>query len=378
MTTDIWLTVGERDFGGWVRLRAERSVDSACSQFGLVATRNWPGGNQPWTIAPGDAVELRIDEALVATGWIDNLSPGYDAGYHTIEISGRGKVCDLVDCSYVGPPNQWKQADPKQLITQIAAQHQIKVNFDTDLGEPLDFNLQPGEACWEAIERITRLRQVLVYDQPDGSLIVTRVSEEFCPTELVQGGNILTANATLDDKDRFSHYIVKGQQKAKKGDPKAVAQSVGEVRDPSITRYRPMVIVQSAETDNGHAMRRAEWEKQNRWGNGRTAEIKVQGLLQPNGEAWPVNRLVRLEDTWLGVDRELAITKVATELGSAGSTTTLTLQPPEALTPEPAELKAGTTNASKKKGGGAGGDNFWQQVAADREAGERRRASSKE
>ena len=133
-----------------------------------------------------------------------------------------------------------------------------------------------------------------------------------------------------------------------------------------------MVIVQSAETDNGHAMRRAEWEKQNRWGNGRTAEIKVQGLLQPNGEAWPVNRLVRLEDTWLGVGRELAITKVATELGSAGSTTTLTLQPPEALTPEPAELKAGTTNASKKKGGGAGGDNFWQQVAADREAGERR------
>jgi prophage tail gpP-like protein len=242
------------------------------------------------------------------------------------------------------------------------------------MGAPFDFTVQQGEAGWEAIERITRLRQVLAYEQADGSLLVTRVSEDVCQTKLVQGGNILAAQGTLDDRDRFSHYIVKGQQKGKDDtSPKQAAQSLGTIEDPSVRRYRPKLIVSSADTDNGTALDRAKWEKQQRWGKARSAEITVPGWLMPDGKTWPINRLCDIEDGWLQLDRRMAIGKSVINASATGLRTILTLQPPEALTPAPPD-----TDKTASAKGGAGGPSFWDQVAADRQAGEARRRESKQ
>ncbi len=383
----LYLDIGNRRFDGWLRVRIERSINNATTQWGIGATRSWPGAEEQWWIEPGDRVTVRAYEHVVCTGWIDVMRADYDGHMHHIELSGRGLVCDLVDCSYIGPPWQWKSVDPAEIIRHVAKQHQVEVRIEGDMGEPLEFQIQQGEACWEAIERISRLRQMLAYEEADGTLMITRGSEEFCPTNLVQGENIYAASGTLDDRDRFSHYIVKGQQKTKNGDdsvsPEQASFSLGEVRDPSIRRYRPMLLVQSANTDNGTALERANWEKQQRWGKSRTAEITVAGWLQPNGDLWPINRLCEVEDAWMGLDRQLAITSVVMDIGQQGLRTVLTLQPPEALTPEPVEAdrKAG---AKPKKGKAAGktaaegGPTFWDQVAADRVQADARRKESKQ
>jgi prophage tail gpP-like protein len=133
------------------------------------------------------------------------------------------------------------------------------------------------------------------------------------------------------------------------------------------------VVYQAAKTTNADAQARAQWEVQNRWGNGRTATIEVQGWFTDEGEPWPINRLCRIEDAWLGIDREMSITKASFRLGASGTLTRLTLCPPEALTPNPDDLKAEV----KGKAGG-GGTDFWQQVAADHDAGARRRKESKQ
>ena len=373
----LYLDVGGRRFGGWLRVRVERSIDNACTQFGVIATRSWPGAEEQWWIEPGDRVEVRVNDEIVCTGWIDLVSPSYSGDAHSIEISGRGLVCDLVDCSYLGPPWQWKNSDPAEVIRAIVAQFDIPVTFDVDLGEPFDFTIQQGEAGWEAIDRICRLRQVLAYDQPDGSLLITRGSEEVCEPALVQGDNIYAATGTLDDRDRFSLYVVKGQQPGT-GDtsPEQAAQSVGEIADPSVRRFRPMLLVQSADTDNGTALDRAKWEMQNRWGKARTATITVTGWLRPDGSLWPINRLCDVVDDWLGLDRRLAITGSVLEAGAGGLRTILTLAPPEALTPAPPDVE--TTPKAKPDGAGGGGGSFWEQVAADRRAGEARRKEAKQ
>jgi prophage tail gpP-like protein len=416
----FFLDVGGRTFGGWLRVRIERSIDSATVQWGIGATRTWPGAEEQWWIEPGDRVKVRMYDHVVCNGWIDVIRADYDAGMHHIELSGRGLVCDLVDCSYIGPPWQWKAADPAEIIRQIASQHQIEVRIEADLGEPLKFQVQQGEACWDAIERITRLRQCLAYEEPDGALLITRGSGEFLDVALVQGDNILAATGTLDDRDRFSHYIIKGQQKTKKGatkkkpgegggddfwdrvrpladDPEEAERDeippeqcsfpLGEVVDPSVRRYRPKLIVQSANTDNGSALDRAKWEMQNRWGKARKAEITVGGWLMPNGNPWPINRLCEVVDTWMGLDRELAITAATWDVSNEGLRTQLTLQPPEALIPElppkdKAAAKAGKGKGAKAKGAktakGAGGPDFWDQVAVDRAISDARRKESKQ
>jgi prophage tail gpP-like protein len=423
----FYLDIDGRTFSGWLRVRLERSIDNATIQWGVNATRTWPGMQGSWWIEPGDRVNVRIYDHRICSGWIDNVQPNYDGGQHVIEISGRGLVGDLCDCSYIGPPWQWKSVDPAEVIRTIAAQHQIKVNIAADLGEPLKFQVQQGEACWDAIERIARLRQCLAYEEPDGSLLITRGSEEFVETELVQGELILAANATLDDKDRYSHYIVKGQQKAKKkaakkaggagggGDdyygppagrsigepapyatlgeeedeipPEQASFSMGEVRDPSMRRYRPKLLTQSANTDNGNALDRAKWEMQNRWGKSRKCEITLGGWLQPNGELWPINRRCAVIDDWLGLDRDLAIVAVTHDVSNSGLRTVLTLQPPEALIPEPAKpekgkggKKGGKGKGKGKGGGGAGGSapDFWNQVAGDKVISDARRKESRQ
>jgi prophage tail gpP-like protein len=381
----LYLDIGGRSFGGWLRVRIERSIDNATTQWGIGATRSWPGSEGQWWIEPGDRVRVRAYDHTVCEGWIDVIRCDYDGVMHHIELSGRGLVSDLVDCSYIGPPWQWKSVDPAEVIRTVAQQHQIEVKIEADLGEPIEFQIQQGETPWDVIDRIARLRQVLAYEEPDGSLLITRGSDSFLETRLVQGENILAATGTLDDRDRFSEYIVKGQQKTKNGDdsvsPEQASFSIGSVRDPSVKRYRPLLLVQSANTDDTVALDRANWEKQQRWGKSRTAEITVGGWLQPNGELWPINRMCEVVDAWMGLDRELAITSIVMDVSNQGLRTVLTLQPPEALTPEPAD-PGKMPGAKPKKGakgtGGAGGPSFWDQVAADRQAGEARRRESKQ
>ena len=376
----LTLEIGGRRFAGWTKVIVTRSVEQAATQFGVVATRTWPGQEDGWWIEMGDRVQVRVNEHLVCTGWIDVLRPAYRGDNDSIAISGRGLVCDLVDCSHIGPPWQWKNVAPAAIIDDIAGKFAVPVVVDTDLGAPIDFAIQQGEAGWEAIDRLCSLRQVMAYDQPDGALLVTRGSELLCPTPLVQGVNIYDASAELDDRDRFSHYIVKGQQPG--GDdvsPEQAAQSLGEAFDRNMRRYRPKLLVQSADTDNGTALDRASWEAQQAWGNARTATIIVTGWLQPNGELWPINRQVDVVDRWLQLDRRLSITAVQLDLDENGLRTELTLQPFEALTPKPPDPGKQPKGKGKGKGKGDGsGASFWDQVAADRIQGEARRKETKQ
>ena len=377
----LYLDVAGRSLDGWVRVNVDRSIDNVCIAFGMISSRSWPGLGEGWWIESGDRCTLRLDDEILCTGWLDYVEPGYDHESHVIEMSGRGLLCDLCDCSHPGP-FQWKNTAPQKIVEDIAAPFEIKVVVDTDFGAPLDFVIQQGEAGWEAIDRLIRIRQVIAYENPDGSLLITRGSDKVCETALLKGdnGNITNARATWDDRDRFSDYIVKGQQKGKKGaaNPRQQAQSVGTVRDDAVKRYRPKILVQSADTNNGDALGRAKWEMQNRWGNSRKAEVTVAGWRMGNGELWPLNRLCDVKDPWLGLrpDR-LVITSVNYHIGETGWRTNLVLQPPDALIPEPPS-KEPSAKEKKKKKDGSGEPAMWERVRADWMKGEARRQESKQ
>ena len=375
---DVWLTINGQDYGGWKRVRIERSLTQCTIKWGVIATRNWPGMAQQWDIALGDAVTVMMGDTQIVSGWIDQMSPSYSGESHEIEIAGRGKLADVIDCTPVDAPPQWKQVAPGQIIRDICDVFGVRVVIDAPLDEPMDFKLQQGETGWAAIERLCRLRAILAYEQTDGALLITRVSEEYCDTALVQGSGertILEGSAKLADNEQFSVVIVKGQQPgADNVTPKQAAESLAQAQDPSIRRYRPLVIYQAAKTSVADAQERANWEVQRRWGASRSVDITVTGWLTDGDEPWPLNRLCRIEDAWLGIDREMTITGTIFELGANGRTTVLTLEPPEALTPNPDDLKPEVTD----KAGASGGTDYWRQVGMDRERGERRRLESKQ
>ncbi len=76
----------------------------------------------------------------------------------------------------------------------------------------------------------------------------------------------------------------------------------------------------------------------------------LQGWRDPKGALWRPNALVKVEDPWLGIERDLLIVSAAFTLSeTGGSTTELELAPKEAyeLLPE-VTAAAGAGNVTEK------------------------------
>jgi len=72
--------------------------------------------------------------------------------------------------------------------------------------------VHPGESVHAAIERHARAHGVIVTDDEEGALVLTRAGAHRSPTKLALGRNVLSADAHFSHRDRYSLYVVKGQQ----------------------------------------------------------------------------------------------------------------------------------------------------------------------
>ncbi|MCA9469558.1 MAG: hypothetical protein KC643_29510 [Nitrospira sp.] len=328
----VSILVNGKAYGGWESVSITRSLENAAAGFQLAVSDRFPGQRQPLRIIPGDACQVRIDEDLVITGYVDQVNPSHDANSHSIAVTGRSKTADLIDCSDEPP---WSSIH-NQTILQIA--HRMAQPFGVDIvdnlkdkTEPLSqFDSNPGDTVFSTISRLASRKGCLVTDDEKGRLLLTRAGSAKASTMLRtgQGGNILSGSATFDQSNRFKRYIVIGQGK---GDDfnhgEAVAGIMAEAQDLGVKRNRPIVIRAEGTVDLKKAQDRARWEAAARVGKSLNLTLTVQGWRQENGDLWRVNHLVYVLDPILTVDGEFLIVSVNYVLGSQGTLTTLTLSP---------------------------------------------------
>lgn len=301
---DIQLHVNGKIYGGWKEARVTRSIDAVAGKFDLSVTDRWEVNGQPWQIFPGDECVIKIDGETLITGYVDEASPEYDADFHGIRISGRDKTCDLVDCSAVVKAYELRGLRLEEIAAALAKPFGIKVKTQADTGEKFDsFAIQPGESCWEAIERAARQRFMLVTTNGEGDLVIAGIGDSRAADALIEGANIKRAAATYDYSQRYSEYIVKGQAPAKNDGeepPKVAVQS--KAADPAITRYRPKILTSETQASGGSAKDRAELEASTRAGKSTRISATVVGWKMSNGELWPLNVLVNLRSPMLVAD----------------------------------------------------------------------------
>jgi len=365
------LLVNGQDFGGWKEVSVTVGIDRQARDFSLSVTDRWPGSDVPRRIAPGDSCQLYIGPDLVLTGWVDGTPISHDAKSVTVSVKGRSKTADLVDCSAIHSPGQFKGRRVEQIAAELAAPYGIDVVAAVDTGAPIpDHQVQQGESVFESIDRLLKQRALLSTDDADGRLILTRAGAERAGTSLVVGpqGNVLTGSAGLDFKDRYSEYIVKGQKpKAQAGDDDeedddagaaASSEDLGDLAaeastssqvqaqhaDTGIQRRRVLVIVADGQPDGGTARDRARWEAAHRAGKSYQTTYTVQGWRQADGQLWLPNRLVRITDPIIGFDLDMLIAEVTYSLSASGSIATLTVAPKAAY-----ELLPETPKAKGKK-----------------------------
>lgn len=334
----ITLQVGHEAYEGWTSVSVQRRLDALSGAFQFSVSDRWSERMAGWPIVPGSRASVSVAGKTVITGYVDRLSSSFSASSRTIEIAGRDRAGDLVDCSVDGK-NEYKNVSIYVLAQLLCSPFGIPVTMLASPGALFPvWTIQQGETVYETLERAGRQRGFLFLSDGRGGIMITTVGILPAVTGLEEGANILEGSVDFDDKDRFKAYTVLGQGAGDDSHNGALALQVkGTASDEGVGRYRPKVIIAEGQVTQMVAKRRAEWEATVRAARAATVRVTVQGWSQrPGGPLWDVNLVVPVKSRRLGLDGAMLIVGVTyTHSLDGGEVTALELARPDAFKPKP-------------------------------------------
>lgn len=338
-TDDLTLRIGGQELGGWTAVRVTRGVERLVSDFDIMATSRYKAANQ-LEVSPGDACQVLLGDDLAVTGYVDDLIPEVGPQGHTVRIAGRSRTCDLVDCAAVWPGSQIVNGTILRIAQDLAKPFGITVDSQAaDVGPNVPITiLNWGDTPFDLLEPMARLRALLMYDNPDGQLVLANLGKTLITDGIFEGVNVEAAAAAYSMRNRYSDVRVFRTKLNAFRDPGNESSFAADFSDETVPRYRPKFMV--AETGDGGidvAAMRAQWTIARAVGRSAAVHVRVTGWRDGDGLLWTPNTLaqVRLpslklpEVTWL-------ISEVTYHAdANSGRTTEMVLMHPESFIPQP-------------------------------------------
>ncbi len=338
MTDDVVLKINGKKYRGWEAFTLRKGIDAIASKMTVRLADKFFPENTTLPIYPGLHFDLELNGfTVIRQGHIDDVDPGHTDITHSITIEGREKSGVLVDASAVNKPGQFTNAKLDTVIREIVDPFGMKVVAGGDIGAAFkSFKLQPGEKAFDAINRACRQRGVLPITDGNKTITLTRPSTKLIAS-LELNKNIKAASSKNSHKNRYSEYIVQGQQQGNDfleiDDMRAIS---GTAKDPSIKMFKPLFIIAGDSINQPDATLIAEWEATTRAARSEIVTIQVQGFSQPDGSLWELNRQCRVKHPFLFIDKTLLIQGlVFTQAEDTGSITEISLIRSDAFKPKP-------------------------------------------
>lgn len=335
---EIELGVDGRSYAGWEEVTLRRSLREAAASFSLRLTDRWAADQIPWRILPGARVTVSAAGQLVMTGHVDAVDAALGARTHRLAVTGRSLTADLVDCAALVSGGQFQGYSIANVARALAAPFQIPVDAPSPGAAFADVQINQGETCFQLLERLARVRGLLVTDTPSGALRLVDAAAFGGPAYAVQEGhNLLDATVSQDWSQRFSEYVVKAQHAGSDTLSGAAAAGISaRVTDSRVTRHRPWMKVAESQADGAAARQRARWQAKTAAGRALATHLEVQGWFAAPGVIWDAGLRVAAVVPTLGLDRVLIAESITLKKGPGGSVARIDAVPAEALTPEPA------------------------------------------
>lgn len=345
-------------------------------------------------VRPQLKARIRIGDDLVLVGFVDDIRPRATEGGVNLAFTGRDVTMDLVDCA-AAPfgPAEYRSITLTEFARRICAPFKITVRAEIDVGAPFPkIAVDTAETAMSAIEKMARRRGVLVTSDGVGALVLTRSGKRKAEGVLSFPGEIEEEAALVSFKERFSHYIVKGQAAGAGGarasspalDANAAPLSApppeepesgsgedeggtegrgvsirGMARDAEVERWRPKVELARTASTQADAQKTAEWRMRVARGRSTSLTPQTRGWRQNAGEGalWRLNERVEVEDHYADIVKEMLIAGVTYEWGDRGATTRFRVVGPEAydLIAESQNRAARTRRPSGGSGRPSGG-----------------------
>ena len=334
MGDDLTLLLSEQSVSGWNSVRVTRGIERCPSDFDIEMTERYPGELSSLMVKPGDTCQVKLGNDVVITGYVDKVTPSISANQHTIRVAGRGKCQDLVECSAEWDGGQISSQTVLATAIALAAPYLITVNASCDVGAVIaQTNIQFGESPYEIIERLCRWRALLVYDQPDGSLLLSDVGTTMAASGFQEGINIEKASLEYSIDGRFSEYWTSSQSADVFGDIGDAGYLHAVSTDPLVLRHRRHFFHCEASASGLNLLqKRADWEAKRRLGRSAKLSITTDSWRDSAGVLYTPNTLVPLNIPSLRkVNVSWLITEVSYKRNQNGTTCDLVIMPEQAF-----------------------------------------------
>jgi prophage tail gpP-like protein len=344
-----------RTVTGWENIRLTRGIERCPSDFDLVMSEPYQDATDIM-INAGDFIEIYLGQDHVFTGFADRVNPSYSAAEHTVRVYGRSLCQDIVDCGGNWFGLQLRNMTVDKIAKFLCDFYGIVVNVadGTNVGDPIaQLNPMVGETIYAILERICRFRALLLYDMPDGSLMLasggtqssSNSSSPIGATKVTGGFeesvNVQVASALFSMDGRYSDYDGVYLALDTLRDTGGASNLVAHATDPFVSRFRyKATICESVIGGKEIAQMRVDWEMTRRNGRGQQVHLTTDSWRDSAGVLYSPNSLTYLDLPSLKLfNKNWLISEVTYKRDAEqGTTCDLIIMPPSAFYQEPIVL----------------------------------------
>lgn len=315
------LRIGGKSYDGAKSGSLNLNIDSVANSFSALVTNFW--ATSITEIKAGDSVEVYMEGSKRFTGWIDRASPDIGGQGNLVNISGRSKSGDIIDCTPDVTQSEFKNQTFESLVLALVAPFGLTVKANVSTGEVIESaNYDQGESIFEFLKKEAIKKGLLMYSDTSGNLVIDKAGTTSSGLIFKEGENILSCNARVDYSNRFSKYIVKGDQQSNPYvDEEAATNPMAIATDEEI-RYRPLIIMVSGKATDAICEQRAKWEAAIRIGKSVTYSVTLQGWY------FNLNETCTLQSNRIGANESLLISKITNSFSESGKICTMELVRP--------------------------------------------------
>lgn len=340
---NISIEVDGRLYTGWKNWKVTAGIESVPRSFTITIAGNSPQSTLA-NLKSGKSCKITLGNDLLLNGYIGAVNKGINANQFDAKITGTSRFVDFIDSTIPPQPNsQISSRTLPQIAEMLAQPHNLTVTTTPPDSAIIPvYGLSIGETAYDVTETIARYRGYLVYDSPNGDVILSRAGSTRHTGRLVQGQpQILSAEILQDNSNRYAEYNVYWEAVSRLDQEVRGDNVHGSSRDSAIRSNRRLDIVSNQIIDgNDVAQLRADWELNRRIGRSFQLALRVFGYRDSSGTIWTPNKLVSIKFPYLDIgSTEFLITNCSYEQNQDGSVTTMILMPPSAFAIQPTAIQ---------------------------------------
>jgi len=318
MTTPLELIAGTKSITTMKDATISKSMVNFYSSYYFRTNDMNLGRPSDWGFKLDDTAIINLHGTKVFEGYVEDIDlESKNSKGSTIEIYGRDKTCDLVDCQYDGTNREWKNQTVSTLCKNICDYYSISISVDSTVQGQANtkvtiYKANEGQSGYSMIKRLCDSVGILPYSKADGKLTLGRATTtDILMGAIERGKNVLGQEIKLSNRNRYSKYIVKGMGIG--DDSKSLAdwtECSGDHTDTVVTRKRPFMIFADNTSEKGLCKNQAKWIAWNMGCLSRLYTYTVSGWKTDGDSLWDINKLIKVKDDWFDIDDLMLIVDI--------------------------------------------------------------------